>query len=136
MIATLERSPEQAAEPETRSQRKPLPIKVSTLSVIATLALTCVTLAITVSFCRIFPGWGYLRSLVIIAVVMHGYGLFSRWRRWTLLPVLCGWEGAAVLAATQILHLLEYRIREGRHDEVAAVVERGDRALDELNALR
>ena len=49
--------------------------------------------------------------------------------------VLVGWEGAAVLAATQILHMLEVPIRYGRHDVVPGVVKRGHRALDELNAL-
>jgi Phosphotransferase enzyme family len=49
---------------------------------------------------------------------------------------LVGWEGAAVLAATQILLQLERPIRLGRHDSVAGVVRRGHRALDELNALR
>jgi hypothetical protein len=47
-----------------------------------------------------------------------------------------GWQGAAVLAATQILLQLEWPIRLGRHDVVAGVVKRGHRALDELNALR
>jgi hypothetical protein len=41
-----------------------------------------------------------------------------------------------VLAAAQILFMLEVPIREGRHDLVPAVVERGYRTLDELNALR
>jgi hypothetical protein len=50
--------------------------------------------------------------------------------------VVVGWEGAAVLAATQILLQLEWPIRLGRHDVVAGVVKRGHRALDELNALR
>jgi len=49
---------------------------------------------------------------------------------------LVGWEGAAVLTATQILLQLELAIRLGRHDVVAGVVKRGHRALDELNALR
>ncbi|HET9896819.1 MAG TPA: phosphotransferase [Streptosporangiaceae bacterium] len=49
---------------------------------------------------------------------------------------LVGWEGAAVLAATQILLQLELATRPGRHDVVAGVVKRGHRALDELNALR
>jgi len=49
---------------------------------------------------------------------------------------LTGWPGAAVLAATQILLQLELAIRLRRHDAVAAVVTRGHRALDELNALR
>jgi hypothetical protein len=59
-----------------------------------------------------------------------------RRRLWTRILVLVGWEGAAVLAATQILHMLEFPIRQGRHDAVAGLVERGHRALDELNALR
>jgi hypothetical protein len=41
-----------------------------------------------------------------------------------------------VLAAAQILHMLEVPIRHGRHDVVPGVVKRGHRALDELNALR
>src|ERR687891_189352 len=59
-----------------------------------------------------------------------------RRRLWTRILVLVGWEGAAVLAATQILHMLEVPIRYGRHDVVPGVVKRGHRALDELNALR
>ena len=59
-----------------------------------------------------------------------------RRRLWTRILVVVGWEGAAVLAATQILLQLELAIRLGRHDLVAGVVKRGHRALDELNALR
>jgi aminoglycoside phosphotransferase (APT) family kinase protein len=59
-----------------------------------------------------------------------------RRRLWTRVFDLVGGEGATVLAATQILHALEWPIREGRHDVVPGVVERGHRALDELNALR
>ena len=59
-----------------------------------------------------------------------------RRRLWTRILALVGWEGAAVLAATQILLMLEVPIRHGRHDAVPGVVERGRRALDELNALR
>ena len=59
-----------------------------------------------------------------------------RRRLWTRILALVGWEGAAVLAATQILLQLERPIRLGRHDVVAGVVKRGHRALDELNALR
>jgi Phosphotransferase enzyme family len=60
----------------------------------------------------------------------------ARRRLWTRILDLAGWEGAAVLAATQILLQLEWPIRLGRHDVVAGVVTRGHRALDELNALR
>jgi Phosphotransferase enzyme family len=59
-----------------------------------------------------------------------------RRRLWTRILDLVGWEGAAVLAATQILHMLEIPIRHGRHDVVPGVVKRGHRAIDELNALR
>jgi len=59
-----------------------------------------------------------------------------RRRLWTRILALVGWEGAAVLAATQILLQLELAVRLGRHDVVAGVVTRGYRALDELNALR
>ena len=60
----------------------------------------------------------------------------ARRRLRTRILALVGWEGAAVLAATQILLQLEWPIRHGRHDVVAGVVKRGHRALDELNALR
>ena len=59
-----------------------------------------------------------------------------RRRLWTRILDLVGWDGAAVLAATQILLQLEWPIRLGRQDVVPGVVERGHRALDELNALR
>jgi aminoglycoside phosphotransferase (APT) family kinase protein len=60
----------------------------------------------------------------------------ARRRLWTRILALAGWEGTAVLAATQILLQLEWPIRLGHHDAVAGVVKRGHRALDELNALR
>jgi aminoglycoside phosphotransferase len=59
-----------------------------------------------------------------------------RRRLWTRILDLVGWEGAAVLTAAHILHMLEIPVRHGRHDVVPGVVERGHRALDELNALR
>lgn len=49
---------------------------------------------------------------------------------------LVGWEGTAVLVGTQILTQIEFPIRQGRHDDVPGVVERGHRSLDELNAFR
>ncbi len=59
-----------------------------------------------------------------------------RGRLWTRILDLVGWQGAAVLAATQILLMIELPIRHERHDVVPGVVKRGHRALDELNALR
>ncbi|SDS57120.1 Predicted kinase, aminoglycoside phosphotransferase (APT) family [Friedmanniella luteola] len=59
-----------------------------------------------------------------------------RERLWARILGLVGWEGAAVLAATHILLMLELPIRDGRHDLVPGVVERGHRAFDELDALR
>ncbi len=55
---------------------------------------------------------------------------------WTRILDIVGWGGAAVVTATQILVVLEFPIRHGRHDVVPGVVKRGHRALDELNALR
>ncbi|MBB6033573.1 phosphotransferase [Phytomonospora endophytica] len=59
-----------------------------------------------------------------------------RRRLWAKVLDLVGAEGSAMLAATHILHMLDIPIREGRHDAVPGVVERGHRTLDELNALR
>ncbi|HEY5784507.1 MAG TPA: phosphotransferase, partial [Microlunatus sp.] len=59
-----------------------------------------------------------------------------RRRLWTRVLDPVGWEGAAVLAAAHILHMLEIPIRQGRRDVVPGVVKRGHHALDELNALR
>jgi hypothetical protein len=59
-----------------------------------------------------------------------------RGRLWASILDLVGWEGAAMLAAAQILHMLELPIRHGRHDGVPGVVERAQRALAELHALR
>ncbi|WP_454856805.1 phosphotransferase family protein [Promicromonospora soli] len=59
-----------------------------------------------------------------------------RRRLWTRILDLVGWEGATVLVAAHVLHMLEIPIRHGRHDVVPGVVERGYRAVDELNALR
>jgi hypothetical protein len=60
----------------------------------------------------------------------------ARQRLWTRILALVGWEAATVLTATKILVSLEFPIRHGRHDVVPGMVERGHRALDELNALR
>ncbi len=60
----------------------------------------------------------------------------ARRRLWTRILDLVGWDGAAVLAATHILLQLEFPIRHGRHDTVPKVIERGHRALDELNTRR
>jgi hypothetical protein len=59
-----------------------------------------------------------------------------RRRLWMRILAVVGWEAAAVLAATQILLMLEVPIRHERHEVVPRVVERGHRAVDELNALR
>ncbi len=59
-----------------------------------------------------------------------------RRRLWARILDLVGWEGATVLVAAQILHMLELPIRDARHDLVPGVVERGHRAIDELNARR
>jgi hypothetical protein len=59
-----------------------------------------------------------------------------RSRMWTRILHLIGWEAAVVLAATHILHMLELRIRDGHHELVPEVVERGHRTFDELDALR
>ncbi|QWZ08646.1 phosphotransferase [Nocardioides panacis] len=59
-----------------------------------------------------------------------------RRRLWTRILDLVDWEGTAVLAAAQILHMLEIPIRHGSHDVVPGVVKRGHRTLDELNTLR
>jgi transglutaminase-like putative cysteine protease len=105
VITTLDRP----LDPSTGDQHSPrhshLPIRVSELSVVATLALTCVTLATAVSLCRAFPGWAFLRSLVVIAVVMHGYSLWCRWRRWPMIPVTLA--GLGLLAV--LLGLAFYR---------------------------
>lgn len=55
---------------------------------------------------------------------------------WTRILDLVGWEVAAVLTAAHVLHMLEIPVRQGWHDAVPGVVERGHRALDELDALR
>jgi aminoglycoside phosphotransferase (APT) family kinase protein len=60
----------------------------------------------------------------------------ARRRLWTRILDLVGWEGAAVVVATQILTQIEFPVRQGRHDDVPGVVKRGHRALDELDALR
>src|SRR3954453_15808866 len=60
----------------------------------------------------------------------------ARGRLWTRILALVVWEGAAVLTATQILLQLEVPIRRGRHEVVPGVARRGQRALDELIALR
>ena len=59
-----------------------------------------------------------------------------RRRLWTRVLELVGREGAAVLAASHVLHMLEVPIRYGRYEVVPGVVARGHRVLDELVSLR
>lgn len=59
-----------------------------------------------------------------------------RRRLWTRILGVAGWEGAAVLAATQVLLQLDWPIRLALHDLVPEVIRRGHRALEELDALR
>ncbi|MBU2669501.1 phosphotransferase [Actinoplanes bogorensis] len=61
---------------------------------------------------------------------LHWHTFDGRLRRRIL--DLVGGEGAAVLAATQILLQLEWSVRLRRHEVVAEVVRRGRRVLDEL----
>lgn len=58
-----------------------------------------------------------------------------RSRLWARILDVVGWENAAVLAATHVLHMLEIPIRLRRHDDVPEVVERGYRVLDELDEI-
>jgi aminoglycoside phosphotransferase (APT) family kinase protein len=55
---------------------------------------------------------------------------------WTKILDLIGWQQTAVITATKILTQLEFPIRNGWHESVPDVVQRGHRALDELAALR
>jgi Phosphotransferase enzyme family len=59
-----------------------------------------------------------------------------RRRLWARTLELVGRDGAAVLAASHALHMLEVPVRSGRHDAVAGVVVRGHCVLDELASLR
>lgn len=80
------------------------------------------------------------RAIDLTNLVWYTFGdpLLDGVRRqlWSRIFDLVGWEGAAMLVAAHILHMLEIPIRHGRHDAVPGVVERGHRAVDELNALR
>ena len=59
-----------------------------------------------------------------------------RGRLWNEILALVGWEGATVLVAAHILHMLEVPIRLGHHDAVPEVIQSGHRLLDEMAALR
>jgi aminoglycoside phosphotransferase (APT) family kinase protein len=60
----------------------------------------------------------------------------ARGRLWDKILAVVGWDGAAVLTATQVLLQLEWPIRLARHDLVPDTLERGHRAFDELELLR
>ena len=79
------------------------------------------------------------RATDLITVLWHTFEPAlegARQRLWTRILALVGWRQAAVLAATQILLQVQVPIRRGHHELVPAVVERGHRAMDELNGLR
>lgn len=57
-------------------------------------------------------------------------------RVWTKVLDLVGWEWTAALTATQVLLQLQWRISLRHGDAVTEVINRGHRAVDELNALR
>jgi hypothetical protein len=60
-------------------------------------------------------------------IVLAGLCGGVRRRLWARTLALVGWDGAAAVAATQILLQLEWSIGLGRHDLVATAVERGHR---------
>lgn len=79
------------------------------------------------------------RAIDLTALVWHTFrdpqldG--ARQQLWTRILDLVGWDAAAVLAASHILHMLEIPIRGGHEDVVPEVVTRGHHALDELTSL-
>ncbi|MCP2265986.1 phosphotransferase [Promicromonospora thailandica] len=80
------------------------------------------------------------RAIDLTALVWYSFRdpLLDGVRRelWAKIIDLVGRQKATVLAASHILHMLEIPVRDGRLDAVREVVERGHRALDELNAHR
>ena len=79
------------------------------------------------------------RATDLVTVLWHTFEdplADARERLWTHILGLVGWEWAGALVATQILLQLEWPIRVGRDDVVPHVVERGHRALDELDLRR
>ncbi|MBM2623182.1 phosphotransferase [Actinoplanes sp. LDG1-06] len=76
------------------------------------------------------------RATDLTTLLWHTFATGVRKRLWSRILVVAGWEGAAMLAATQILLQLEWPIRLGRPEVVAGAVSNGHRALDELIALR
>lgn len=60
----------------------------------------------------------------------------TRDRLWSRILALVGWDGAAVLTATKILLQLQFSIRAGRPDVGFKVVDRSQRAIDEMHARR
>ncbi len=84
------------AQPPTRLEEAQLP---------ATICLTALTLATVVSLCRVFPDWGYLHNMVVVAVGMHTVALLLRVARAHLvvaLPVL-------LLTVVELISLVYYR---------------------------
>lgn len=60
----------------------------------------------------------------------------ARERLWERILARVGWQGAAVLAATQVLLQLDWTTRLGFREAVDVAVDRGDRVLGELTGLR
>ncbi len=87
-----------AARPKPRRQ-------TGSISLVASVALTATTIATAVSFCRVFPGWGFLGPVVVTAVSIHGVLTLARALRW---PVLIA-APLGLLTLAMVIGMLYFR---------------------------
>lgn len=74
--AEAPRSARPAARRGRSSSRRPG--KVSADNVTASVALTLLSLATAIGMCRVFSDWSFLRSLIVMAIVVHACALVMR----------------------------------------------------------
>ena len=99
--STADRAPGRASNAR-RSRR---PARIGPDHVLASAGLMLLTLATAFSMCRVFAGWGYLRPMVEMAVVIHVVALALRLSRVHALIAL----PVGVLATYEMVALLFYR---------------------------
>lgn len=87
-----------APQPKPKRQAGPV-------SVLASAALATTTIATSISFCRIFPGWGFLGPVVITVISVHAVLTLARAVQW---PIYVAGPVALATMAT-VIGMLYFR---------------------------
>ena len=81
------------------------PSRLASTQVVATLCVTALTVATTISLCRVFADWTYLRTMIGIVVATHVFAALLRYLRTPLIVAL----PCMLFAIVELLTLAYYR---------------------------